>query len=319
MLPDQNIQTIKIAVIGADCVGAAFAYALLQSGLASEIVLIDQHQDKAEAEALDLNHAVPLHSPMKVWAGSVADCAGAAITVVTVGEHSNPGETQLELIKRKTDLFRAIIPQIALVNPDGLMLIASDPVDLLTFAAWKLCGLPAKHVIGLGTILETARFRHLLGAYFKTGARSVHAYIIGEQGSAAIPVWSQANIDGMLLSEYSHQYGISYSEAALQEIFHQARDAAGEIIRRKGASAFASAAGLLQIVEAILLDKSTVLTVSSYIEDNYQISGVYLSQPTNIGRGGVEWVLRLDLSQDEILSLRHCADSLKETIGRLDI
>jgi L-lactate dehydrogenase len=309
----ENIhRPVKVAIVGAGFVGATFAYALLQSGLASEIVLIDANHAKAEGEAMDLNHAVPLAKPARVWAGDYPDCAGAAVTVITAGSNQRPGETRLDLAARNAAIFRSIVPQVAASNPNGLILVASNPVDILTYAAWKISGLPKERVIGSGTILDTARFRYLLSQYFQVDARSVHAYIIGEHGDSEVPVWSLANIAGMRLPVYCAQNGMTCTGSDLEDLFNQTRDAAYQIIKLKGATYYAIGSGLLRIVEAILRDQSTVLSVSSLIEDYYDIQDVFLSLPCIVDRGGVERVLRLELSPDEILGLRNSANVLKK-------
>ncbi len=304
----------RVAIIGTGFVGATFAYALLQSGLASEIVLIDANKAKAEGEAMDLNHAVPFVQPTRIWAGEYADCAGAAITVVTAGTAQRPGETRLDLIGRNTGIFRQIIPQIALHNPDGILLIAANPVDILTYASLKISGLPSNRVLGSGTILDTARFRYLLSQYFGVDARSVHAYIIGEHGDSEVPVWSLANIAGMRIPEFCAINGFDCDDPSLKKIYQQTRDAAYQIIERKGATYYAIGSGLLRIVEAVLRDQSTVLSISSLIEDLYGIGDVCLSLPTIVDRGGVEKVLHLDLSPEEIEGLRQSAGVLRQNI-----
>jgi len=179
----------RVAIIGVGSVGATFAYALLLSGLAAEIVLIDANRAKAEGEAMDLNHAVPFTHPTKVWAGEYSDCAGAAIMVLAAGAPQARGETRLDLIKKNAAIWRNIVPQVAAHNPDGILLVATNPVDVLTYAAWKLSGSPPQRVIGSGTILDTARFRYLLSQELGVDARSVHAYIIGDHGDSEVPVW----------------------------------------------------------------------------------------------------------------------------------
>ena len=261
---------------------------------------------------MDLNHAVPLAKPARVWAGDYPDCAGAAVTVITAGSNQRPGETRLDLAARNAAIFRSIVPQVAASNPNGLILVASNPVDILTYAAWKISGLPKERVIGSGTILDTARFRYLLSQYFQVDARSVHAYIIGEHGDSEVPVWSLANIAGMRLPVYCAQNGMTCTGSDLEDLFNQTRDAAYQIIKLKGATYYAIGSGLLRIVEAILRDQSTVLSVSSLIEDYYDIQDVFLSLPCIVDRGGVERVLRLDLSPDEILGLRNSANVLKK-------
>ena len=196
---------LRVAVVGMGNVGSTFAYALLLDGLASEIVLIDANRAKAEGEAMDLNHTVPFTHPTRVWAGDYADCAGAMVTVLTAGSGQKPGETRLDLIKKNAAIWRDIVPKVVQHNPTGILLIATNPVDVLTYAAWKLSGLPHQRVIGSGTILDTARFRYLLSQHFGVDARSVHAYIIGEHGDSEVPVWSLANIAGMRLPEFSRR------------------------------------------------------------------------------------------------------------------
>lgn len=309
----------RVAVVGAGFVGTTFAYALLLSGLASEIVLIDANQAKAEGEAMDLNHAVPLAQPGHVWVGKYADCAGAAITVVTAGSAQRPGETRLDLTTRNTEIFRQIIPQIAKHNPEGILLIATNPVDVLTYASQKFSGLSPRQVFGSGTILDTARFRYLLSQHFGVDARSVHAYIIGEHGDSEVPVWSLANIAGMHIPEFCAFNGYNCNDPELENIFERTRDAAYQIISRKGATYYAIGSGLLRIVEAVLRDQNTVLSISSLIEDYYGLNDVCFSLPTIIDRGGVERVLHLELDPTEIEGLRSSAEVLKSTIKSLHL
>ncbi len=310
---------VRVAVVGVGNVGATFAYALLLSGLASEIVLIDANRAKAEGEAMDLNHAVPFTHPTRIWAGNYPECAGAAVTVLAAGASQKPGETRIDLIKKNAAIWRAIIPEVAKHNPAGILLIATNPVDVLTYAAWKLSGFAAGRVIGSGTVLDTSRFRYLLSRHFGVDARSIHAYIIGEHGDSEVPVWSLANIAGMRLPEFCQAQNLPYDPHAMDEIFVQTRDAAYRIIERKGATYYAVAAGLMRITQAILRNQSTVLSTSSLINDYYGIGDVCFSLPTVIDRGGVENVLRLQLSSEEIEKLRHSAEVLKTTIRTLEL
>jgi L-lactate dehydrogenase len=307
----------RIAVVGTGHVGATFAYALLLSGLAAEIVLMDADRARAEGEAMDLNHTVPFARPTRIWAGDYADCAGAAITVVCAGTGQRPGETRLDLLKRNADIFGKIIPEIARHNPDGILLIATNPVDILTYVSLRLSKLPAKRVIGSGTILDTARFRYLLSRHFNVDTRSVHAYIIGEHGDSEVPVWSLANIAGLRLNDFAVLNGTAIDDEAKDGIFRQTRDAAYHIIERKGATYYAVAAGLMRIVETILRDQRTVLSVSSVVNDYYGISDICLSLPTVVGRNGIERVLALHLSDDEVAGLKRSAEVLKATAGKL--
>lgn len=309
----------RVAIVGAGNVGATFAYALLLSGLASEIVLIDQNRARAEGEAMDLNHAVPFAPPARVWAGNYTDCASAAVTVITAGAAQKPGETRLDLVKKNAGIFRQIVPQIARHNPDGIILVTTNPVDVLAYVAWKLSGLPAQRVIGSGTILDTARFRYLLSQHYGVDPRSVHALIIGEHGDSEVPVWSLANIAGMRLKDFCCFQDVMYDQAKLDDIFRQTRDAAYHIIERKGATYYAIGAGLVRVVEAILRDQSTVLSVSTLIDKYYGIDDVYLSLPAVVDRGGIEGVLRLALDDSETIGLRRSAEVLKSTIAQLEL
>jgi L-lactate dehydrogenase len=309
----------RVAIVGTGNVGATFAYALVTNGLAAEIVLIDSNKARAEGEAMDLNHAVPMHRPCRVWAGDFSDCSGADLVVVTAGSAQKPGETRLDLTQRNTEIFKQIIPQIARYNTQGMLVIASNPVDVLTYAAIQLSGMPSHHVIGSGTILDTARVRYLLSQHFGVDPRSVHAYIIGEHGDSEVPVWSLANIAGMRLTDFCAANQMGCDEEILNSILEQTRHAAYEIIQRKGSTYYAIASGLLRLVEAILRDQSTVLTVSSLIDQQYGISDVCLSLPSIVDRGGIEKVINLNLSSDELFGLQHSAAILQDMIAKLHL
>jgi L-lactate dehydrogenase len=293
-------------------VGASFAYALMQRGLANEMVLIDANKGRAEAEAQDLNHGLSFVRPMRIWAGDYADLQDAAVTVVTAGAAQKQGETRLQLLERNADIFKQIIPQIVQHNPDGVILIASNPVDIMTYLSLQMSGLPPKRVIGSGTILDTARFRTLLGEHYTVDPRSVHAYIVGEHGDSEVPLWSLANIAGVRLSDFRSSTGKGYDEAALQHIFEQTRDAAYSIIERKGATYYAIGLGLLTIVEAILRDQHTVLTVSSLMTGQYGVDDICVSLPSIVGAQGVEEVLNLQLSSEEEDAFLRSAATLQE-------
>lgn len=301
----------RIGVVGVGNVGATFAYSLVLSGTVSEIVLIDANAKRVEGEAMDLNHSVPFTRPTRIRAGAYEDLAGVAVTVITAGAAQRPGEGRLELAKRNAAIFRQIVPRVAEHNPDGVILVATNPVDLLTYETWKISGLPPARVFGSGTILDTARFRYLLSEHFRVDPRSVHAFIVGEHGDSEVPVWSLANIAGMHLRDFSAAIGIPYDQGDMDRIFTLTRDAAYEIIERKGATYYAVAAGLLRIVEAILRDQRTVLSVSSLVTDYYGVDDVCLSLPAVISRSGIEGVLRLELDRTEAHGFRHSADILR--------
>ena len=307
----------RVAVVGLGNVGATLGYALLFSGLAAEIVLIDNNHAKAEGEAMDLNHAVPFAHPTRIWAGNYSDCAGAAVVVITAGTGQKPGETRLDLLQRNADIFAEIVPRIVEHNRDCILLIATNPVDVLTKISLQLSGLPAHHVIGSGTILDTARFRYLLSQHFGVDPRSVHAFIIGEHGDSEVPVWSLANIAGMRLEEFCAAQGRACEWKALHKIFEETRDADYHIIARKQATYYAVAAGLMRIIEAILRDQNTVLSVSSLVSGEYGISNICLSLPSIVNRQGIQQVLHLQLSADEVRKLQESAQMLRHTLGHL--
>jgi L-lactate dehydrogenase len=309
----------RIAVVGCGNVGSTYAYALLLNRLSSEIVLIDANYGKAEGEAMDLNHAMPFAHPTRIWAGDYSDCAGAAITVLAAGTNQCQGETRLDLVKRNYEIWRQLIPQIVRQNPNGILLIATNPVDILTYAALKLSGLPAERVIGSGTVLDTARFRYLLSQHFRVDSRSIHAFIIGEHGDSEVPVWSLANIAGMKLEDFCRAQGMELGANTRQKIYEQTRDAAYSIIERKGATYYAVAAGLIAITAAILRDQNTVFSVSTLICDYYGITDVCLSLPTVLSSGGVDRLLRIELNDEERKGLERSSEILRGMIANLGI
>lgn len=315
--PDIPAQSSRVAVVGVGNVGASFAYALLLSGLAAEIVLIDLNRERAEGEAMDLSHSVPFAHPTRVWAGDYVDCVGAAVTVVAAGSNQHPGETRLDLLSRNAAIVRSIVPQVTAANPEGIILVATNPVDVLTHLAWRVSGLSPSRVIGSGTTLDTARFRYLISRHFGVDARSVHADIIGEHGDTQVPVWSLANIAGMRLSEYCEANGTTLDDATRQRLYEETRDAAYEIIQRKGSTYYAIGAGLVRIVGTILRNERTVLTISSMMDGYYGLPEVALSVPTVIDRGGVEQLIHLSLSAEEESALRISAGVLHKHIASL--
>lgn len=314
-----NSPVHKIAIIGAGKVGTTFAYALILNGLAGEIVLIDVDKERTEGEVMDLSHAVPLSSPVRIWNGDYADCAGANIIVITAGASQRPGETRLDLLKRNTAIFRQILPQVLEYNRSAILLIATNPVDVLSYASWKLSGLDAARVIGSGTVLDTARFRSLISTRFNLDARNVHAFIIGEHGDSEVAVWSSANIAGVPMQDYCRQIGNEICGDDRRRITDEVRNAAYEIIKRKGATYYAVGMGLARIVESILRDQNSVLSISSLVPGLYGIKDVYLSLPTVLGQNGVERVLELNLDESEMADLLHSAALMRQVIDQLDL
>lgn len=309
----------KVAVIGTGLVGSTFAYTLLVRGLVSEIVLIDKNKAKAEGDAMDLNHGMAFTGPTRVWAGDYADVADADIIVIAAGAAQKPGETRLDLVKKNTEIFRSIIDEITRYNETGIILVATNPVDVLTYVTWRLSGRPWNRVIGSGTILDTARFRFLLGQHCGVDPRSVHAYIIGEHGDSEIPVWSLANVAGIGITKYCLGCERQCDEGARERIFEQVRNAAYEIIDRKGATYYAIALALYRIVESIIRDENSVLTVSTLLQDYHGISDVCLGVPALVGSQGVRRQIEVPLDEEELAGLKKSAQVIKDVIGQLEL
>lgn len=305
---------VKLGVVGAGFVGSTFAYTAVLRGLASEIVLVDKRRDKAEGEAMDLGHAVPFAHPVKVRAGDYRDLSGASVVCVAAGVGQKPGEDRLSLLSRNVAVLREVVAGVTRYCPESIILVATNPVDILAYAAWRLSGLPAARVIGSGTILDTARLRFLLSERHRVDPRSVHAYIVGEHGDSEVPVWSLANIAGIRLKASP-----DYDEAAHRDIFVKVRDAAYQIIKRKKATYYAIAVGLARIVESILRDEHSVLSVSTLVDGYLGVTGVYLGVPAVVGRTGVERVIELPLAVDEAEAFRRSAALLKAQAASLGL
>src|SRR5215211_5055971 len=305
----------KVGLVGAGMVGASFAYALMQRGLANELVLVDIDTARAEGEAMDLNHGLPFVRPMRMYAGNYDQLAGAEAVVITAGANQRPGETRLDLLQRNAAVFREIMPQVVRAAPDSIIVIATNPVDILTTISAQIGGLPAGRVIGSGTILDTARFRYMLGDYYRVDPRSVHAYVVGEHGDTELALWSLANIAGVRLPDFVGANGQGYDWAALEAIFEQTRTAAYEIIKRKKATYYAIGLGLLTIAEALLRDQHIVLTVSSPMVGRYGVEGIAISMPSIVGQRGIEEVLHLPISDAERAAFQRSAQTLKERLA----
>ena len=307
----------KIVVIGCGAVGSTFAYTAVLRGLAGELVLMDATRAKAEGDALDLNHGLPFVPPVRISAGDYDDVSGADIVVIAAGAGQKPGETRLDLVKKNAAIFREIIPRVAERAPRAILLVATNPVDVLSYLTYRLSGFPASRVIGSGTLLDSARFRYLIGQAASIDPRSVHAYIIGEHGDSELPVWSRSNIAGVSLTEPSPYWPLTGDKAQRDRLFEETRDAAYRIIERKGATYYAIALALARIVEAVLRDENAVLTVSTLLQDFHGISDLYLGVPAVVGRSGVRQVIQPTLDEGEKERLRHSADVLRRTVDSL--
>jgi L-lactate dehydrogenase len=309
----------KVAVIGVGFVGSSFAYSLMIHGTVSEIVLIDIDLKRAEGEAADLNHGLSFVRPVRIWAGDYSDCEDADIVVIAAGLAQKPGESRLSLVERNVEVFRQIVPKIKEYNKECILLVATNPVDIMTYVTLKLSGFPSSRVIGSGTILDTSRLRYLLGEYLRVDPRNVHAYIIGEHGDSEVPVWSSANVAGTKLKEYCPICGRKYDEQYLNMIFEQVKNAAYKIIELKGRTYYAIGLGLTRIVESIIRDENAVLTVSSLLRDYYGVSDICISIPTVINRKGVREVLKIPLEEEEIKKFQNSASILKNITESLKL
>jgi len=303
----------KIAIVGgAGAVGASAAYALMISGLASEIVLVDVNARRAEGEAMDMMHGAAFVRPVTVRAGGYADCTDAQIVVITAGAAQKPGESRLDLVRKNTEIFRGMIPQIAAAAPNTLLLIVANPVDILTYAALKFSGFPAGRVVGSGTVLDTARLRALIGQRLGIDPRSVHGYVIGEHGDSEVVLWSRATVAGLPISEFCAQRGSTCDSEMQDEIATQVLRAAYEIIERKGATFYGIGLGIRNLVEAMLRDQNTVLTVSTLMTGQLDVADICLSLPCVVDRGGVEGVLVPAMSDEERAAYLRSARVLQE-------
>lgn len=313
------VNTQKAAVIGCGFVGASSAFAMMRTGIFSELVLLDVNRGRAEGEAMDIAHGLPFSRPMKIYAGDYADLAGCSLIVITAGANQKPGETRLDLVRKNVAILGSIIPQIVEYNREAILLIVSNPVDILTWAAQKLSGLPSHQVIGSGTVLDTARLKYLLGEHLRVDSRSVHAVIIGEHGDSELAVWSGANVSGVDLDHFCELCGYTDHKENMERIYRYVRDSAYEIIERKGATYYGIAAVVARIAQCIVRDEHSVLPVSVNLQGLYGVEDLCMSVPAVVGRDGAEKVLEIQLSPEERQAFQHSARTLKEVAEGLGI
>jgi len=309
----------KGALIGAGQVGMACAYSLLIQNSFDEMVLVDVDRVKLEGEVMDLVHGLSFVEPAIVKAGAIADCQGADIVIITAGARQKTGESRLELLGRNVTIFKGLISELVQYCPDAIYLVVSNPVDVMTYVTWKLSGLPCNAIIGSGTALDTARFRYLLAQDLQLDPRSIHAYIIGEHGDSEVPIWGSLNVAGTPLQALDPEIGTVSDPQQWYRIFEQVKNAAYEIIQRKGATSYAIGLAVTQIVQAILRDQNRVLTVSCLTSGMYGIEDVYLSLPAVVNRYGVNRIVRLSLSPEEERQLKHSAQLLRQAIEELEL
>lgn len=312
-------RTTKISIIGAGFVGSTTAYALMMEGLASEIVIVDINKEKAEGEAMDLAHGAAFVRPVEIRAGEYKDTKDSDIVIITAGAGPKLGETRLDLINKNYNIFKGIIPEVVKYNPNAILLVVSNPVDILTYITYKLSGFPSERVIGSGTVLDTSRFKYLLSQHFDIDARNIHTYIIGEHGDSEIATWSLTSISGMGLEQYCSTMCNKCDGSFKFRIQDDVKNAAYHVIEKKGATYYAVALAIRRIVEAIIRDENSILTVSSLLKGEYGISNVYMGVPSIVGRNGVKRILDVDLSKEELEQLKDSAEVLKEGIKRANL
>ena len=315
----KEINTRKVAMIGCGFVGSASAFALMNSGLFSEMVLIDADKDKAEGEALDIAHGLPFAKPMQIYAGGYDDIADAAVIIVTAGAGQKPGESRLDLVKKNVGIFRSIMPAIRRRDCGGILLTVANPVDILTYTAAKMTGFPENRVFGSGTVLDTARLKYLLGEHLEVDARSIHAFIIGEHGDSEMAVWSSANVSGVPISHVCEMRGYTDHMDSMRQIEADVKNSAYTIIQKKKATYYGIAMSVVRICEAIVRDEKSVLPVSTIQHGAFGIRDVSLSMPAIVGAQGVEGLMPISLSMDEQRRLQESADVLRDVLGGLDL
>ena len=307
-----KVNSRKVAVIGCGFVGSSSAFALMQSGLFSEMVLIDADTKRAEGEAMDISHGISFARPMQIYAGNYDDITDAAIIVITAGANQKPDETRLDLIKKNAAIMKSIVGEIKKRDFGGILLIVSNPVDILTLIALKESGYPSNRVIGSGTVLDTGRFKYLLGEHLDVDSRSVHAFIIGEHGDSELAAWSNARIGGLKVYDFCELRGHFNHEQSMKKIFENVRNSAYEIIERKHATYYGIAMAVKRICEAIVRNEKSILPVSSLMTGEYGLNDVVLSIPAVVDETGVQKVIPIELNDEELTKLKDSANILKD-------
>lgn len=315
----RNSDVRRVVLVGTGFVGMSYAYSMLNQGTTDELVLIDYNRDKAEGEAMDLNHGLAFAPKnMRIWAGDYSDCKDADLVVITAGAAQKDGETRLDLVQKNAAIMKSIVEQVMENEFDGIILVATNPVDVLTYVAWKVSGLPSSQVIGSGTTLDSARLRYLLSDYLKVDSRNIHAYIVGEHGDSEFPIWSNAYVGVKPLLDIINQHD-EFKLEDLEDIYVDVRDAAYKIIERKRSTYYGIGMSLCQITKSILNDSNSVYPVSLYMEDYYGIEDVYIGMPGIINRRGLREMVTLHLTKADQDRLINSANILKEIIEQLEI
>ena len=307
----------KVTIIGAGSVGSTIAYTLSRETIASEIVLIDVNKEKAHGEVMDIEQGTAFRDPITIKSGDYADAAGSSIVIITSGIARKPGQTRLELAQTNVNIIKSIAPEITAVAPDALYIIVSNPVDVLTYVFMKVSGIPENHIIGSGTLLDTARLRYKLSEHFGVAQSNVHTYVLGEHGDTSLVPWSVSSIAGVSVDEYADLLNIDPVDK--DEVLHYVRKSGGEIIANKGATYYAVSASVVKICSILMSATDTITSVSCMMHGEYGIEDVCLSTSVLIGPNGFKGRVPLRISYSEEKKLRQSADALKEIISQLEI
>ncbi len=307
----------KIGIIGCGMVGSTTAFALMESEIFTDIVLVDVNRDRAVGEAMDLSHCLPFTRPIDIRAGGYEDLKDCGIVIITAGVAQKPDETRMDCLKRNADVFRSIVPQITKFNRDAFLLVVSNPVDVLSYVAYKLSGFPSSRVFGSGTVLDSARLKYIIGNRLGVDPRSVHAFVVGEHGDSELVVWSSANVGGVMLKDYLNVRGTPTSEKTRRDVEFDVVNSAYAIIERKGATYYGIAAAVRRICESIVRDEHSILPVSTLCKDHFGIDELYISVPTLVGSGGVEHILDIKLDKKELAALDKSAAALKAALKEI--
>ena len=308
----------KVSIIGAGFVGATTAFALMNSGVATEICLFDINMDKAMGEVMDLVHGTSFVKPVNIYAGNIEETKDSDIVIITAGAAQREGETRLDLIEKNYNIFKSFVPQIAAASPNAILLVVSNPCDVLAYITYKLSGFPSERVIASGTVLDTSRLKYVMGKYFNVNNNNVHAYVLGEHGDSEVVSWSTASIAGESFDEYAKKFNLEWDNDVKAVIESDVKNAAYEIISKKNATYFAVALAVNRIVEAILRDENTILTVSCLMQGEYGIDDVYLAVPTILNStGAVRIVNPIINDEEELKKLQESANVLKGYIQKV--
>lgn len=315
----KNVFNKKISIIGAGNVGSTTAYTLMLSGLVSELVIVDKNKEKAEGESMDIIHGLPFVKPMKIYSGDYPSIEGSDIVIIAAGSSIGVGQSRLELVGKSVEIFKEILEQVVKYASNSIVLVVSNPVDIMTYVTYKLTGFPKNKIIGSGTVLDTARFKSLIGEHLSVDPRSVEGYILGEHGDSEVAAWSVTSVGGIAIEDYCNQTGSCSGNLTKEVLAQSVRVSGYEVARKKGATQFAVSLATTRIVQSIFRNENSVLTVSSLLEGEYGMENVCLSVPTIVNANGVEKILKVNLAEKELVDLQSSGKLLKDVIKSVEL